>query len=85
MKGENSQKDFIVIVLYFTLLISLGLGSSLITVIDFNFFAKLSPSSSLAKPNLGLSLVLILLPPAPTTQTSSENGQYKGKPQLQLS
>ena len=39
--------------------------------------AKLSPSSSLAKPNWGLSLVLILLPPAPTTQTSSENGQYK--------
>ena len=47
MKGEDSYKDYIVIVL----LISLGLGSSLITVIDFNFFAKLSPSSSLAKPN----------------------------------
>ena len=29
-------------------------------------FAKLSPSSSLAKPNWGLNLVLIWLPPAPT-------------------
>ena len=30
--------------------------------------AKLSPSSSLAKPNWGPSLVLILIPPAPTHQ-----------------
>ena len=30
--------------------------------------AKLSPSSSLAKPNWGMSLVLILIPPAPTHQ-----------------
>ena len=35
-------------------------------ILDILDIAKLSPSSSLAKANLGLSLVLIWLPPAPT-------------------